>query len=71
MVLLAKEGIVTWAAGELHLTWLLNGILALPVVGGPSLSVSYIGTFLVFLVGMALQVRALRRGRTTLAQPAT
>ena len=33
----------------LHLSWLLDGILALPVVGGPSLSFSYIGTFLVFV----------------------
>ncbi len=48
-LILAKEGIVTYLAGELHLGWLLNGILALPVVGGPSLSISYIGTFLVFL----------------------
>jgi putative spermidine/putrescine transport system permease protein len=28
---------------------LLDGILALPVIGGPSLSFSYIGTFLVFV----------------------
>lgn len=48
-LLLAKEGIVTWIAGELHLTWLLDALLATPVVGGPSLSVSYIGTFLVFV----------------------
>jgi putative spermidine/putrescine transport system permease protein len=48
-LILAKEGILTWAAAELHLTWLLNGILALPVIGGPSLSISYLGTFLVFL----------------------
>jgi putative spermidine/putrescine transport system permease protein len=48
-LILAKEGIVTWVAGELHLTWLLDAILALPVIGGPSLSISYIGTFLVFL----------------------
>jgi putative spermidine/putrescine transport system permease protein len=48
-LILAKEGILTWAAGELHLTWLLNAVLALPVVGGPSLSISYLGTFLVFL----------------------
>lgn len=48
-LLLAKEGIVTWAAGELHLTWLLDAVLATPVIGGPSLSVSYIGTFLVFV----------------------
>jgi len=48
-LILAKEGIVTWFFAELHLTWLLDGILALPVIGGPSLSISYIGTFLVFL----------------------
>ena len=48
-LLLAKEGIVTWMATELHLTWLLDALLATPVIGGPSLSVSYIGTFLVFV----------------------
>jgi putative spermidine/putrescine transport system permease protein len=48
-LILAKEGILTWLAAELHLTWLLDAILALPVIGGPSLSISYIGTFLVFL----------------------
>ena len=48
-LILAKEGILTWLAGELHLTWLLDAILSIPVIGGPSLSISYIGTFLVFL----------------------
>ena len=48
-LILAKEGIVTWLAGGLHLSWLLNAILAVPVIGGPSLSFSYIGTFLVFV----------------------
>jgi putative spermidine/putrescine transport system permease protein len=48
-LILAKEGVVTWFAGILHLGWLLDGLLALPVVGGPSLSFSYIGTFLVFV----------------------
>jgi putative spermidine/putrescine transport system permease protein len=48
-LILAKEGILTWLAGELHLTWLLNAILAIPVIGGPSLSISYIGTFVVFV----------------------
>ncbi|MFN0218620.1 MAG: ABC transporter permease [Hyphomicrobium sp.] len=48
-LILAKEGILTWMAGGLHLTWLLDAILALPIVGGPSLSFSYIGTFLVFV----------------------
>jgi putative spermidine/putrescine transport system permease protein len=48
-LILSKEGVITWVAGLLHLGWLLDGILALPVVGGPSLSFSYIGTFLVFV----------------------
>jgi len=48
-LILAKEGIVTWLAQQLHLGWLLEGVLALPVIGGPSLSTSYLGTFLVFL----------------------
>jgi putative spermidine/putrescine transport system permease protein len=48
-LLLAREGIISWTLGKLHLTWLLDGILALPVIGGPSLSTSYIGTFLVFV----------------------
>jgi len=48
-LILAKEGILTWLAGGLHLSWLLNALLAVPVIGGPSLSFSYIGTFLVFV----------------------
>jgi putative spermidine/putrescine transport system permease protein len=48
-LILAREGIVSWMAAELHLTWLLDGLLALPTIGGPSLSTSYIGTFLVFV----------------------
>jgi putative spermidine/putrescine transport system permease protein len=48
-LILAKEGIVTWLAGGLHATWLLEAILAIPVIGGPSLSISYIGMFLVFV----------------------
>ena len=48
-LILAKEGIITWMAESLYLSWLLEAILALPVVGGPSLSFSYIGTFLVFV----------------------
>jgi putative spermidine/putrescine transport system permease protein len=48
-LILAKEGIVTWLAAELHLTWLLDAVLALPVIGGPSLSISYLGTFVVFV----------------------
>jgi putative spermidine/putrescine transport system permease protein len=48
-LILAKEGIVTWLADELYLGWLLDAILSIPVIGGPSLSISYIGTFLVFV----------------------
>jgi len=33
----------------LHILWLMEGVLSLPVIGGTSLSVSYLGTFLVFL----------------------
>ena len=47
-LILAKEGIVSWAFAEAQLGWLLDGVLALPVIGGPSLSVSYLGMFLVF-----------------------
>jgi putative spermidine/putrescine transport system permease protein len=48
-LILAKEGIITWIAGQLHLVWLLDAVLAIPVIGGPSLSISYLGTFIVFL----------------------
>ena len=48
-LILAKEGILTWLLQKLHLAWLLDGWLALPVVGGSSLSLSATGTFVVFL----------------------
>ncbi|MFD0979506.1 ABC transporter permease [Tropicimonas aquimaris] len=48
-LILAKEGILNWLFETLHLSWLLNAYLAIPVVGGNSLSVSATGTFLVFL----------------------
>ncbi|WP_343081731.1 ABC transporter permease [Ostreiculturibacter nitratireducens] len=48
-LILAKEGILSWALTKLHLMWLLDAYLALPVVGGNSLSTSLTGTFLVFL----------------------
>jgi len=48
-LILAKEGILTWIFEKLHLSWLLDAVLALPVIGGNSLSISYIGTFLVFV----------------------
>ncbi|MGB5559010.1 MAG: ABC transporter permease, partial [Paracoccaceae bacterium] len=48
-LILAKEGIITWAAEGIGAGNLLNAVLALPVIGGNSLSTSYIGTFLVFV----------------------
>ena len=48
-LLLAKEGIIAWFVGKLGLTGLLEALLATPAVGGPSLSSSYIGMFLVFV----------------------
>jgi putative spermidine/putrescine transport system permease protein len=48
-LILAREGIITWIAEKLHLVWLLDLILSIPVIGGPSLSISYLGTFIVFL----------------------
>jgi putative spermidine/putrescine transport system permease protein len=48
-LILAKEGIVTWAAEATHTTAVLDALLALPGIGGNSLSTSYIGTFLVFV----------------------
>jgi putative spermidine/putrescine transport system permease protein len=48
-LILAKEGILNWLFETLHLGWLLNAYLSLPIVGGNSLSVSATGTFLVFL----------------------
>ena len=48
-LLLAREGAISWLANELHLVWLLEALLSLPAVGGPSLSFSAIGTFVVFV----------------------
>jgi putative spermidine/putrescine transport system permease protein len=48
-LLLAKEGAISWLAQALHLQWLLDGLLAAPVIGGNSLSFSPLGTFIVFV----------------------
>ena len=48
-LILAKEGILNWAFDGVGLTWLLDAYLSLPGIGGNSLSVSWTGTFLVFL----------------------
>lgn len=48
-LLLAKEGAVNWVLQALHLEWLLEAVLATPVIGGNSLSFSPLGTFIVFV----------------------
>ncbi|MVA56732.1 ABC transporter permease [Agrobacterium vitis] len=48
-MILSKEGIISWVADKLHLTPVLDAYLAIPNIGGNSLSVSATGTFLVFL----------------------
>jgi len=48
-LLLAKEGAVAWAADRIGATPAIDRLLATPLIGGPSLSVSYIGQFLVFI----------------------
>lgn len=48
-LILAKEGILNWVVGLLHLDGLLKWLLSLPVIGGPSLSISNIGIFIVFV----------------------
>ena len=48
-LILAKEGIITWATEATHTSGILNALLALPVIGGNSLSTSYIGMFMVFV----------------------
>jgi putative spermidine/putrescine transport system permease protein len=48
-LLLAKEGIIAWVLGKLGLMGLLDAALEAPGIGGPSLSSSYIGMFIVFV----------------------
>jgi putative spermidine/putrescine transport system permease protein len=48
-LILAKEGMVSWFVERLGLTWLLEQVLAIPGIGGPSLSISAIGMFIVFV----------------------
>jgi putative spermidine/putrescine transport system permease protein len=48
-LILAKEGLVSWVFNSVGLGWLLDRVLALPVLGGPSLSISTLGMFIVFV----------------------
>jgi putative spermidine/putrescine transport system permease protein len=47
--ILAKSGIASWFLERLGFTPLLDAVLALPGIGGPSLSSSYLGMFIVFV----------------------
>lgn len=47
-LILSKEGILSWFVNLLHLNPLLDSLLALPGIGGSSLSLSPIGMFIAF-----------------------
>lgn len=47
-LILAKEGIINWIFSHLGLSGILNWFLSIPGIGGPSLSLSAIGIFIVF-----------------------
>ncbi|NGM44185.1 ABC transporter permease [Rhodobacter sp. SGA-6-6] len=48
-LILAKEGILTWAAERTHTSWIIDGILSVPGLESSSLSTSPVGTFAVFV----------------------
>jgi putative spermidine/putrescine transport system permease protein len=48
-LILAKEGILGWAAERTHTSWIIDGLLAIPGLEGSSLSTSPLGTFMVFV----------------------
>lgn len=48
-LILAREGILSWLLARLGLEGALRGLLDLPGIGGPSLAVSALGMFIVFL----------------------
>ena len=48
-LILAREGVAAWGIERLGLTGVLDWVLSAPVVGGPSLSQSYLGMWIVFV----------------------
>jgi len=48
-LILAKEGILGWAAERTHTSWVIDGLISIPGLEGSSLSTSPIGTFMVFV----------------------
>jgi putative spermidine/putrescine transport system permease protein len=47
-LILAREGILNWFISKVHLDGLLNWLLSLPGIGGPSLGLSVLGIFIAF-----------------------
>ena len=47
-LILSREGILMYFANGLRLGWIVDGVLSLPAIGGPSLAVSAIGMFIAF-----------------------
>jgi len=48
-LILAKQGIASWALTAVGLDGALDRLLGIPVIGGPSLASSYVGMFIVFV----------------------
>lgn len=48
-LILAKQGILSWMLDSVGLSGALDAALRLPGIGGPSLSSSYLGMFIVFV----------------------
>jgi putative spermidine/putrescine transport system permease protein len=48
-LILAKDGVLVWFLDKVALDGLVDQALKLPVIGGPSLSTSYLGMFIVFV----------------------
>jgi len=48
-LILAKQGIASWALTAVGLDGALDRLLGIPVIGGPSLASSYAGMFIVFV----------------------
>lgn len=48
-LILANEGVVNWFLESIGLAGLRDSLLAIPLIGGPSLSFSYLGMFFVFV----------------------
>lgn len=48
-LILSQEGILNWVVERLHMSWVLDALLSLPFIGGPSLSISQMGMFIAFV----------------------